>query len=91
MGRAARVTSRRAGATIQGRSPGWGIAYHSGMNESDVLSALTVTADQGLPLVLADPRGPIAYEFARIGSVVRRWLRERDGAIAPVDRSPDQP
>jgi hypothetical protein len=61
------------------------------MNESDVLSALTVTADQGLPLVLADPRGPIAYEFARIGSVVRRWLRERDGAIAPVDRSPDQP
>ena len=41
---------------------------------------LSVAADRGRPLVLADPRGPIAYEFARIGSVVRRWLTERDGA-----------
>ncbi|MCH7718340.1 MAG: P-loop NTPase [Chloroflexi bacterium] len=41
---------------------------------------LSVAADRGRPLVLADPRGPIAYEFARIGSVVRRWLAERDGA-----------
>ncbi|MHB8578053.1 MAG: P-loop NTPase [Dehalococcoidia bacterium] len=35
---------------------------------------LSVTADQGRPLVLGDPRGPIAYEFARIGAAVRRWL-----------------
>ena len=41
---------------------------------------LSVAADRGRPLVLADPRGPIAYEFARIGSVVRRWLAERDRA-----------
>ena len=39
---------------------------------------LSVTADRGLPLVLGDPRGPIAYEFARIGGAVRRWLVERD-------------
>jgi ATP-binding protein involved in chromosome partitioning len=39
---------------------------------------LSVTADKGLPLVLGDPRGPIAFEFARIGSAVRRWLNERD-------------
>ena len=38
---------------------------------------LSRTADQGLPLVLGDPRGPVAYEFARIGSAVRRWLAER--------------
>jgi ATP-binding protein involved in chromosome partitioning len=40
---------------------------------------LSVNADQGLPLVLGDPTGPIAYEFARIGSRVRRWLAERGG------------
>ena len=39
---------------------------------------LSVTADQGLPLVLGDPCGPIAVEFARIGGAVRRWLAERD-------------
>ncbi len=39
---------------------------------------LSVTADQGLPLVLGDPRGPIAYEFAKIGSTVKRWLREHE-------------
>jgi ATP-binding protein involved in chromosome partitioning len=39
---------------------------------------LSVTADRGLPLVLGDPRGPIALEFARIGGAVRRWLIERD-------------
>jgi ATP-binding protein involved in chromosome partitioning len=39
---------------------------------------LSVTADKGLPLVLGDPRGPVAYEFARIGGAVRRWLAERD-------------
>ena len=44
---------------------------------------LSVTADQGLPLVLGDPRGPIAYEFAKIGSTVERWLREhQDGQPA---------
>ena len=40
---------------------------------------LSVTADQGRPLVLGDPRGPVAYEFARIGARVRRWLGARDG------------
>ncbi|HVC34752.1 MAG TPA: P-loop NTPase [Chloroflexota bacterium] len=35
---------------------------------------LSVTADQGEPLVLGDPRGPIAYEFAKIGLAVRRAL-----------------
>lgn len=35
---------------------------------------LAVTADRGLPLVLGDPRGPVAYEFARIGAAVRRTL-----------------
>jgi ATP-binding protein involved in chromosome partitioning len=39
---------------------------------------LSVSADRGLPLVLGDPRGPVAFEFARIGSAVRRWLAERD-------------
>jgi ATP-binding protein involved in chromosome partitioning len=35
---------------------------------------LSAMADRGTPLVLADPRGPIAHEFARIGASVRRWL-----------------
>jgi ATP-binding protein involved in chromosome partitioning len=39
---------------------------------------LSVTADTGLPLVLGDPRGSVAFEFARIGGAVRRWLAERD-------------
>jgi ATP-binding protein involved in chromosome partitioning len=39
---------------------------------------LSVTADRGLPLVLGDPRGPVAYEFARISAAVRRWLSDRD-------------
>jgi ATP-binding protein involved in chromosome partitioning len=43
---------------------------------------LSAAADQGRPLVLGDPAGPIAYEFARIGSAVRRWLAARDGAGA---------
>jgi len=47
---------------------------------------LSVNADQGLPLVLGDPRGPISYEFARIGFRVRAWLRERGGLR--VDRRP---
>ncbi|HZU75919.1 MAG TPA: P-loop NTPase [Dehalococcoidia bacterium] len=38
--------------------------------------SLSLAADAGRPLVLGDPRGPVAYEFARIGSVVRRWLVE---------------
>jgi ATP-binding protein involved in chromosome partitioning len=48
---------------------------------------LARNADEGLPLVLGDPTGPVAYEFARIGASVRRWLREeaprsRDDSIA---------
>jgi ATP-binding protein involved in chromosome partitioning len=35
---------------------------------------LSSAADTGVPLVLGDPRGPIALEFARIGVQVRRWL-----------------
>jgi len=37
---------------------------------------LARSADEGLPLVLGDPTGPVAYEFACIGAAVRRWLRE---------------
>jgi ATP-binding protein involved in chromosome partitioning len=37
---------------------------------------LSVTADQGRPLVLGDPSGPIAYEFAKIGNAVRKSLAE---------------
>jgi hypothetical protein len=40
---------------------------------------LSRTADEGMPLVLGDPRGPVAYEFARIGSAVRRWVERREG------------
>ncbi|MGB2695251.1 MAG: P-loop NTPase [Dehalococcoidia bacterium] len=39
---------------------------------------LSFAADKGRPLVLGDPRGPIAYEFARIATSVRRWLAARD-------------
>ena len=35
---------------------------------------LSVSADQGVPLVLGNPRGQVAHEFARIGAAVRRWL-----------------
>lgn len=35
---------------------------------------LSVSADQGIPLVLGNPRGPVALEFARIGAAVRRWI-----------------
>jgi ATP-binding protein involved in chromosome partitioning len=41
---------------------------------------LSEAADRGTPLVLADPRGPVAREFAAIGARVRRWLAERDAA-----------
>jgi ATP-binding protein involved in chromosome partitioning len=40
-------------------------------------------ADRGVPLVLADPSGPIALEFARIGSAVKRWLYQGSQAVAP--------
>jgi ATP-binding protein involved in chromosome partitioning len=43
---------------------------------------LSAAADTGVPLVLGDPRGPIAHEFARIGSAVRRWLAESDQAAS---------
>jgi ATP-binding protein involved in chromosome partitioning len=38
---------------------------------------LSESVDAGHPLVLADPRGPIAHEFARIAVQVRRWLVEQ--------------
>jgi len=40
---------------------------------------LSVSADQGIPLVLGNPRGPVALEFARIGAGVRRWLLRDQG------------
>jgi ATP-binding protein involved in chromosome partitioning len=43
---------------------------------------LSVTADRGLPLVLGDPTGPIAFEFAHIGGAVRRWLVDRDQVLS---------
>ncbi len=39
---------------------------------------LAVNADHGRPLVLGDPTGAIAYEFARIGVTVRARLAARD-------------
>jgi ATP-binding protein involved in chromosome partitioning len=41
---------------------------------------LARAADGGRPLVLGDPRGPVAYEFARIAHTVRRWLDQRQQA-----------
>jgi ATP-binding protein involved in chromosome partitioning len=38
---------------------------------------LSAAADRGRPLVLGDPTGPIALEFARIGGAVQRWLAGR--------------
>ena len=38
---------------------------------------LSAAADRGRPLVLGDPRGPIAFEFAKVGHAVRRWLAGR--------------
>ena len=43
---------------------------------------LSEAADRGRPLVLAEPTGPVAHEFARIGMAVRRWLIARDNDIA---------
>jgi ATP-binding protein involved in chromosome partitioning len=37
------------------------------------------------PLVLADPRGPVAYEFAKIAHATRRWLHASDAQ----PRTPD--
>jgi ATP-binding protein involved in chromosome partitioning len=39
---------------------------------------LSESVDAGHPLVLADPRGPVALEFARIAVQVRRWLAASD-------------
>jgi ATP-binding protein involved in chromosome partitioning len=39
---------------------------------------LAEAADQGLPLVLADPTGPLAATFGLIGARVRAWLINRD-------------
>jgi ATP-binding protein involved in chromosome partitioning len=43
---------------------------------------LSAAADRGRPLVLGDPSGPIAFEFARIGHEVRRWLARRENALS---------
>ena len=43
---------------------------------------LSEASDRGTPLVLADPRGPVAHAFAGIGVRVRRWLAELDAAPA---------
>ena len=61
--RSSRLTD--AGVPVLGR-----IAFDLRLSES---------VDAGKPLVLADPRGPVSYEFARIAHTVRQWLRERDG------------
>jgi len=44
---------------------------------------LAKAADGGRPLVLGDPTGPVAYEFARIGASVRRWLADREEGRPP--------
>lgn len=41
---------------------------------------LAEAADRGLPLVLADPTGPIAATFGRVGAAVRAWLKTSGGA-----------
>lgn len=38
---------------------------------------LSTSVDQGTPLVLADPRGSVAHEFARIANAVHHWLSDR--------------
>ena len=40
---------------------------------------LSTAADRGQPLVLGDPRGPIALEFAKVGFAVRSHLLEQAG------------
>lgn len=39
------------------------------------------------PLVLADPRGPVAYQFAKIGHATRQWLTTNAaaGKVRPTD------
>lgn len=70
-------SSRLAGIDVLGRIP------------FDV--RLSVTADQGLPLVLGDPSGVIALEFARIGHAVRRWLASRGPSSEPPSGPPRDP
>ncbi len=43
---------------------------------------LSVNADRGVPLVLADPRGAIAYQFAKIATATRRWLQSSTASVA---------
>jgi len=38
---------------------------------------LAAGADRGQPLVVGDPTGAVALEFARVGLYLRRWLSER--------------
>lgn len=37
-------------------------------------------SDYEHPLVLADPRGPVAYQFAKIGHATRTWLTTNEAA-----------
>jgi ATP-binding protein involved in chromosome partitioning len=41
----------------------------------------SAAADRGRPLVVADPTGPVALEFARTAMQVRRWLKARAEAV----------
>ena len=62
-----------AGVTLLGAIP-----FDVGLSEA---------ADRGEPLVLGEPNGPLAYEFARIGSSVRRWLADAESAVTPPGTS----
>ena len=35
-------------------------------------------SEEGIPIVLCDPRGPVALEFARICVATRRWINRID-------------
>ncbi len=42
---------------------------------------LAVNADRGQPLLLGDPTGAVAHEFARIGASVRAWIANSDHSL----------
>ena len=41
--------------------------------------SVSTAVDRGMPIVLADPAGPLAYQFAKIGALTRSWLRGPSG------------
>ncbi len=41
--------------------------------------SVSSAVDRGTPIVLADPSGPLAYQFAKIGARTRSWLRKSSG------------